>query len=119
MSKFVNGLDIDKIKNKKGLEKLYDNLINYNNDLRCQTALFFDNKAYNVDIDFTRNDCCVNSWTYNFYFRTNKAILGERYKTFRHMIKALKSLCKKHNTEINQLRFYKGLYNTHIFTLNI
>jgi len=117
-------LNLSDIKNKKGLEKLYDNLINFDCDLRCQTTLIDTkhndrNHTYNVDVEFTRNDCCISSWSYNFYFRTNNAIKAKRYKSFKTMVYNLKRLCKRYDCEIHQLRFYKGMYDRLIFVLNI
>lgn len=86
---------------------------------------------YNVDVEFSNNDCCISSWGLNFYIRTNKAVKAERYKTFGHCLKALKELAKTKNIKIvSNLRIYKkinfryddgprGTYKCHLFSIEL
>lgn len=112
-AEYVNIIQLEKL-NKKQKELLLNEL--YNGDLKIEIDIFTSNKNYTgVDItfmDYNKPDLCVNHFGYNFYFRTNKAIKCEKYKTLGQAIGALKRLFKKHNiNQTSNLRFYKNGYN--------
>ncbi len=86
------------------------------------TVLNKQGKPFSLDIDFMNNDCCINSWSLNFYCRTNKAVKNERYKTLGQAITALKRLFKSNLTCLpcSNLRIYNDsrLFGTHIFSID-
>ena len=122
MSNFVKEFELNKLKSKTK-EKLYSKLVSakWNIPYKVEIDLIPIQKDIpklnQIDLIFKDNDLCVSSFYYNFYFRTDKAIKKERYKTFGNAIATLKNLCNKYGYTVNQLRIYK--YDKHIYTINV
>lgn len=130
-NKTVNTLQLNKI-NAIAKEQIYTKLLNgtYEAEVTIDTGRDKPN-LYSVDAEFLRNDCCISSWTLNFYVRTNKAVKSERYKTFGNCLTAFKKLAKNNNIKItSNLRIYKKVnfkysdgtrdfYNCHLFSIEL
>jgi hypothetical protein len=129
--KTINTLQLNKI-NTTAKEQIYTKLLNgiYNAQITIDIGKDKPN-LYNVDAEFLSNDCCISSWTLNFYTRTNKAVKNERYKTLGTCLRALKRLANKHKIRIvSNLRVYKKVnfkysdgtkdfYNCHLFSIEL
>ena len=91
MNNFIKGFELNKL-NSKTKEKLYNKLISkkWNNPYEVEIDLIPIQKDIpklnQIDLEFKDNDLCVSSFYHNFYFRTDKAIRRERYKTFGNAI---------------------------------
>ena len=130
-NKTVNTLQLNKI-NATAKEQIYTKLLNgiYEAEITIDTG---GDKPdlYSVDVEFLNNDCCISSWTLNFYVRTSKAVKNERYKTFGNCLTEKKKLANKNNIKIkSNLRIYKKVnfkysdgtkdfYNCHIFSIEL
>lgn len=127
----VKILNTSKI-NKQATESIYNKLLTGQYKARLTIYIGRDKKdTYNIDVDFLGNDCCINSWSLNFYIRTNKAVKNERYKTLGYCLAALKRLANKNNIKIiSNLRIYKTInfkfsdgtkdfYNCHLFSIEL
>lgn len=98
--------------NSNAKELIYKNLLNNKYSAQLTIDIGKQNKSdrYIIDAEFNGNDCCLSSWTLNFYVRTQKAVKQERYKTLGSCLSALKRLAKKHGIEIvSNLRIYKSV----------
>ncbi len=98
--------------NSNAKELIYKNLLNNKYSAQLTIDIGKQNKSdrYAIDVEFNGNDCCLSSWTLNFYVRTQKAVKQERYKTLGSCLSALKRLAKKHGIEIvSNLRIYKSV----------
>lgn len=129
--KTVNTLQLNKL-NAVAKEKIYKKLLSgiYNAEITIDTGTDKPN-LYSVDAEFLNNDCCISSWTVNFYIRTNKAVKCERYKTLGHCLTAFKKLARKNHIKIaSNLRVYKKVnfkysdgtkdfYNCHLFSIKL
>lgn len=119
----VNILQLNKL-DKQVKENIYNKLIE--GDYTAEIDLITHQRIYNAcDVLFARDkyhesDLCVSHFGYNFYFRTNRAIKGTRYKTFGNAIAALKRLITNHfNVPVgySNLRiYYRG---TNIFNIEL
>lgn len=115
----VKGFELNKL-SKQSKEKLYCKLLD--NKLKAQTYIYYNDKKYRFDIDFANNDLCLNSWTYNYYIRTPKAVKSERYNSFDKAMNALKKVVNKKGITFNQLFIYKENkyhFTDHIYTINL
>lgn len=98
--------------NNNAKELIYTNLLNNKYSAQVTIDIGKQNKSdkYVIDTEFNGNDCCLSSWTLNFYIRTQKAVKQERYKTLDLCLNALKRLAKKHGINIvSNLRIYKSV----------
>lgn len=120
--KFVKTLQLKRL-NTNAKECIYKKLLtgNYKAEI---TVLDKQGEPFRLDIDFIHNDCCINSWGLkglNFYYRTAKAVKGERYKTLGQAVSALKRLFKSKLSYLptSNLRIYNKsvLFGTHIFSI--
>lgn len=129
--KTVNTLQLNKI-GTDAREQIYLKLLSGIYTAAITIDIGRDKKdLYNIDAEFMNNDCCLSSWTLNFYTRTNKAVKSERYKTFGHCLAALKKLARKRHIKIiSNLRIYKKVnfkyddgtkdfYNCHLFSIEL
>ena len=129
--KTVKLLDVNKLSHQ-AKEKIYQKLLSGFYTAQLTIDVGKDKKdLYSIDADFMSNDCCLSSWTLNFYTRTNKAVKGERYKTLSHCLTALKKLAKnKHINIVSDLRIYKHInfkyddglkdwYDCHLFSIEL
>lgn len=106
---YVKTLKLNNI-NNNAKELIYKNLLNNKYSAQITIDIGEQNKSdkYVIDAEFNGNDCCLSSWTLNFYVRTQKAVKQERYKTLDACLSALKRLAKKHGIKIaSNLRIYK------------
>lgn len=129
--KTVNTLQLNKI-NATAKEQIYTKLLNgiYEAEITIDAGRDKPD-LYSVDVEFLNNDCCISSWSLNFYVRTNKAVKNERYKTFGNCLTALKKLANKYNIKVkSNLRIYKKVnfkysdgkkdfYNCHLFSIGL
>ena len=129
--KTARTLQLNKL-NAEVKRKIYDMLLNgiYTAQMSIDIGIDKPN-IYNVDVEFLNNDCCISSWTLNFYTRTNKAVKAERYKTLGYCLKAFKKLAKVKDIKIvSNLRIYKKInfkyddgikdtYNCHLFSIEL
>lgn len=107
----VKTLNLNNI-NSCAKELIYKNLLNNKYSAQVTIDMGKQNKSdkYVIDAEFNGNDCCLSSWTLNFYVRTQKAVKQERYKTLDSCLIALKKLAKKHDIKIvSNLRIYKSV----------
>ena len=122
MGNFVKEFELNKLESKTK-EKLYSKLVSakWNTPYSVEIDLIPIQKDIprrnQIDLIFKDNDLCVSAFYHNFYFRTDKAIKKERYKTFGNAITALKKLCNKYGYTVNELRIYK--YGEHIYTIKL
>lgn len=130
-TKTVNTLQLNKT-NADAKEKIYKRLLSgiYTAEITIDIGRDKPN-LYNVDVEFLNDDCCISSWTLNFYRRTNKAVKSERYKTLGHCLTAFKKLAKKNNIKIvSNLRIYRNInfkysdgtkdfYKCHLFSIEL
>lgn len=130
-TKTARTLQLDKT-NEDAKEKIYKRLLSgiYTAEITIDIGRDKPN-LYSVDAEFLNDDCCISSWTLNFYSRTNKAVKGERYKTLRNCLTAFKKLARKNNIKItSNLRIYKKVnfkysdgtedfYNCHLFSIEL
>lgn len=130
-NKTVRTLQLSKL-SKQAKEKVYVKLLKGFYDAQVTIDIGKDKKnLYSIDAEFMNNDCCLSSWTLNFYTRTNKAVKGERYKTLGNCLTALKRLAKDRRINIvSNLRIYKRVYfryddgkkdfyNCHLFSIEL
>jgi len=61
-----------------------------------------DVELYNRGDD--KYDCLIGHFGYNFYFRTNKGMKAEKYKTFPTLLNAIKRTCKTNDFEFVDYR---------------
>lgn len=129
--KTVNTLQLNKI-NAVAKEKIYKKLLDgfYTAEITIDTGTNKPN-LYSVDVEFLNDDCCISSWSLNFYMRTHKAVKNERYKTFGNCLAAFKKLAKQNNIKItSNLRIYRNInfkysdgtkdfYNCHLFSIEL
>lgn len=129
--KTVNTLQLNKL-NADTKEKIYKRLLSgiYTAEITIDTGKDKPN-LYSVDAEFLNDDCCISSWSLNFYMRTNKAVKCERYKTLSHCLAAFKKLAQKNHIKItSNLRIYKRVnfkysdgtkdfYNCHLFSIEL
>jgi hypothetical protein len=111
---------------KQVKENIYNKLIE--GDYTAEIDLIRHQRKYSgCDVIFAgdnhhESDLCVSHFGYNFYFRTNRAVKGDRYKTFGNAISSLKRLIKNRcrcdiSTCYSNLRiYYKG---TNIFNIEL
>ena len=101
-------------------EKLYQKLLNgilfADTDMMDLSGNNRDDLT-DIDVRFCQNDLCLNSYYYNFYRRTNKAVKSERYKTFGQAIKQLKKLSKDMGYKIDQWRICDRI-GKHVYTIH-
>lgn len=130
-TKTVNTLQLNKI-NADAKEQIYKRLLSgiYTAEITIDIGKDKPN-LYSVDAEFLMGDCCISSWTLNFYVRTNKAVKSERYKTLGHCLTAFKKLAQKNHIKIaSNLRIYtkvnfkysdgtKDFYNCHLFSIEL
>ena len=125
MAKYVKILKLNKMSAVQK-ERLYNKLLT-DNKYTCELDLFLDGKKYcSPDIIFYKNDLCVNHFSKNFYYRTQKAINKQRYKNFSIAITQLKKLIKNHyscNVTTSNLRIYlnsnKSFNKKNIFNIEL
>lgn len=130
---YIKTLKLNNI-NNNAKELIYKNLLNNKYSAQLTIDIGKQNKSdkYVIDAEFNGNDCCLSSWTLNFYVRTQKAVKQERYKTLESCLSALKRLAKKYDIDIvSNLRIYKSVktldfdgkkffYNkVHIFSIEL
>ena len=116
----VKNFELNKLSNQNK-ENLYNKLLN--GKLTAQSVcVYYENRHYLFDVDFMHNDLCLNSWTYNYYIRTPKAIKSERYNSFNQAINALKKVVNKEGITFNQLFVYKAGKDysmKHLYTIDL
>jgi hypothetical protein len=129
--KEVKTLQLNKL-NAQTKEKIYKRLLSGSYTTQLTIDVGRDKKdLYNIDAEFMNNDCCLSSWSLNFYTRTKKAVKGERYKTLSKCLTAFKRLAKDRRINIvSNLRVYKRVnfkyddgvkdwYDCHIFSIEL
>ena len=129
--KTVNTLQLNKL-NAVSKEKIYKKLLTgvYSAEITIDIGKDKPN-LYSVYAEFLNNDCCISSWSLNFYMRTNKSVKCERSKTLSHCLTAFKKLAQKNHIKItSNLRIYKKVnfkysdgtkdfYNCHLFSIEL
>lgn len=95
MAKLVKTLQLNKLTAIQK-ENIYNRLLT-NNNWHAEIKIFLDGEYYCMpDVQFYKNDLCISHFGKNFYYRTKKAVNGERYKNFGDAITQLKRLIKGH-----------------------
>lgn len=89
---FTKSFNIKRL-SKTTKEKLYNKLLN--RKLYMEITAYERDNIINADVLFWDNDLCVSNFYHNFFFRTEKACKGERYKTFGQAMFNLKKNIKK------------------------
>lgn len=123
MTQYVRGFDINKFK-PETLEHFYNKLLTvcYDCEYRITADLIPVQKDIplikDVDIEFYDNDCCISHFGYNFYIRTNQAVQGRRYKTFKIALRELQKLANKYGYKIRQL-YVRNCHFSHRYTINL
>ncbi len=119
----VKILQLNKL-DKQVKESIYNKLIE--GDYTAEIDLITHQRKYSgCDVLFAKDrhhesDLCVSHFGYNFYFRTNRAIKGTRYKTFGRAIAALRKLIRDRldiPTWNSSLRIY--YMGTNIFNIEL
>lgn len=119
----VKVLQLNKL-SKQAKENIYNKLIE--GDYTAEIDLITHQRKYSgCDVLFAKDnhhesDLCVSHFGYNFYFRTNRAVKGYRYKTFGNAISSLKKLIKNRcdiPTYYSNLRIY--YMGTNIFNIEL
>lgn len=106
---YIKTLKLNKIK-KYAKECIYKKLLDGTYTAKITIYDKQSNRWYIIDVEFKDNDCCLSSWTLNFYTRTQKAVKHERYKTLGICLSQLKKLSNKLKINItSSLRIYRKI----------